>query len=116
MSAPSSKGAKKKAGRTAVNALTQIEESKCLIALRDFTKLAEEKEVANIFEALGLEEPEDAVDSPKPSVSVSTRPKAKNMATSKLIYDMESLHDEVLFSPVLFFQDLEEIREFIGKT
>ena len=29
---------------------------------------------------------------------------------------MEYLHDEVLFSSVLFFQDLREIRELIRKT
>lgn len=36
-------------------------------------------EAANIFETLGLEVAEDAVDSPKASVSISTRPKAENM-------------------------------------
>ena len=39
--APFSKGAKKKAGKAAVNALTQTEQSKHLIPIRDFTKLVE---------------------------------------------------------------------------
>lgn len=74
------------------------------------------KEAANIFEALSLEEPTGAVDSPDSSFSVSTRPNANVKATSKPIYDMELLHDEVLFSSVLFFQDLEAIRRLIRKT
>lgn len=53
VSAPSSKGAKKKAGRTAVNALTQIE-SKCLIAIRDFTKLAGHFQVYNAEDTSAL--------------------------------------------------------------
>ena len=43
----------------------------------------QEKEAANIFEALSLEEPKDGVDSPNLWSSVSPGPKAEHMATSK---------------------------------
>ena len=65
----------------------------------------QEKEAANIFEVLSLEEPKDGVDSPNLSSSVSPGPKAEHMATSKPVWHMESFY-EVLFSSVLFFQDL----------
>lgn len=74
------------------------------------------KDAVNMFETLSLEEPEGALDSLNSSVSVPTGPKAKTMAASKPVYDMESLYDEVLFSSVLFFQDLESIRKLIRKT
>lgn len=179
--APFSKGAKRKAGKAAVNALIQTEQSKHLIPIRDFTKLVEvivkstkqkvqvpssilallddvisfrkeysrwvgqaaggsqaqnethlyfvsvlqqvkgilrrndcalpqgrrpdgkentdprEKEAANIFEALSLEEPEGAVDSLNLSFSISIKLKAKLIATSKPIYDVEFFYNEVLF-------------------
>lgn len=76
----------------------------------------QDEETVNIFEALTLEESKDVVDSPDSFFSVSTGPKAKSTTTSKPIYDMEFLQDEVLFSSVLFFQDLEAIREIIRKT
>lgn len=47
-----------------------------------------EKEAVNIFETLSLEEPKGPLDSQSPSVSVLTEPKAKNVATSKPVYDM----------------------------
>ena len=198
--APFRKNAKKKAGKATEDALTQTNQSKYLIPIRDFTKLAEvivkstkqsiqvpssilallddvislrkeysrwvgqaaaksqaqyeshlyfvsvlqevkgilrrnecavskgrrpdgkentdpqEKKTANLFEALTLEEPKDVEDSPDSFFSVSTGPNAKSTTTSKPIYDMEFLHDEVLFSSVFFFQDLEAIREFVRKT
>ena len=198
--APFPKDAKRKAGKAAENASTQTKQSKYLVPIRDFTKLAEvivkstkqriqvpssilallddvislrkeyshwvvgqaaaksqaeyesqlyfvsvlqqvkgilrrnecavpkwrrpphgkantdpqEKETVNIFEALSLEEPKDVVNSPDSSIPTGTN--AKSTATSKPIYDMEFLHDEVLFSSFLFFQDLEAIRECIRKT
>ncbi len=66
----------------------------------------QEKEAANIFEGLILEEPKDEMDSSKSALSVSNGSKAKNMAISKLVYAMNFIHDEVLFSSVSFVQDL----------
>lgn len=71
----------------------------------------QEKEAANISEALSLEEPKDAVGSPNLWVSVPTGPKAMTLAIPKPVYHMESLYDDFLFSPGSFFQDLEAIRE-----
>lgn len=56
------------------------------------------------------------VNSPNPPFSVSTGPKAKNMATSKPVYDMEFLYHEALFSSFLFSQDFEAICELIRKA
>ena len=62
------------------------------------------KEPANIFEALSLEEPIDAMDSPDSCFSVSTGPNSKSTATSKPIYDMEFPMMKSYFPLFCFFR------------
>ncbi len=64
--------------------------------------------LANIFEVLTLEEPEPVAHAATPAV-----PPLQNTQNLELMYDMETLHDEVLISSICYYQDLNATRDFI---
>lgn len=66
-----------------------------------------ETSLANIFEALQIEEPQEVQTNTAPNIS-KTRPKRATPAKST--YDVLSEHDEILLSSIFFFQDVNLIR------
>ena len=76
----------------------------------EIQSLPKEK-ITNLFSSLSLDDPNEIGDglSPIPPLPVKTR----DVGISKKVYDVESLHDEVLIASIFFFQDMNDIREYI---
>ncbi|KAK4692795.1 hypothetical protein P7C71_g4476, partial [Lecanoromycetidae sp. Uapishka_2] len=70
--------------------------------------------LSNVFQALSIEEPEDQID-PVTAGAVTSNDDVdhKVVDSSKEVYDVQSMHDEVLIASIFFFQDLNNIRQYL---